>query len=264
MSIRLITWAFDAEIDDHIAKFVLVKLADNANDEGECWPTVRRISQDTAIPERTVTKKLAWLEEQGWIERRRERTEGGHYGVTRYQLPAAPGAADRQHPHAGARASTFSEINRQRSTTPLNPPGQALVRSGNGVMRPNRPTGLMVNRIEAVAWEVDLATAVLDAFNALTGSNPPFTSDGWLKKIVMRIREHPTLDVEGHVEVVRRALARPWWDGPASPAVVYGNETLFEQCLVSNGATKHKRRYGTGVTAGEIGAMVKQLKEQGR
>lgn len=263
MSVRCITWAFDTRVGDHIAKAILVKLADNANDDGICWPKVKQISDQTEIPERTVKRKLAWLESEGFIERTHQRDDG-RFSRTIYQLVKAgghgglrPGATEGRSPGANARAflgPSSLEPSEEHPPTP----------HGNGVMRPNRPTGLMVNRKEAAQWELDLAGSVLDAFNALTGSNPPFTSDGWLKKIIMRIREHPTLDADAHVEVLRRALADPWWDGPASPAVIYGNDTLFEQRLVSNGTTKRKRRYGTGVTAGEMGDLAQRLREAGR
>ena len=44
-------------------KAVLVSLADNANDDGVCWPSVARIAERTCLSERAVRNALRWLEE---------------------------------------------------------------------------------------------------------------------------------------------------------------------------------------------------------
>lgn len=44
-------------------KSVLISLADNANDEGVCWPSVATISKRTCVSERAVRNALRWLEE---------------------------------------------------------------------------------------------------------------------------------------------------------------------------------------------------------
>ena len=43
-------------------KAVLISLADNANDDGVCWPSVQRISERTCLSERAVRNALRWLE----------------------------------------------------------------------------------------------------------------------------------------------------------------------------------------------------------
>jgi hypothetical protein len=44
-------------------KAVLISLADNANDEGVCWPSVARIAERTCLSERAVRNALRWLEQ---------------------------------------------------------------------------------------------------------------------------------------------------------------------------------------------------------
>ena len=44
-------------------KAVLVSLADNANDDGVCWPSVARIAERTCLSERAVRNALRWLEQ---------------------------------------------------------------------------------------------------------------------------------------------------------------------------------------------------------
>lgn len=53
----------------HTAKAVLVSLADNANDEGVCWPSVALICERTCLSERAVQGAVAWLVKHGAVRR---------------------------------------------------------------------------------------------------------------------------------------------------------------------------------------------------
>jgi len=44
-------------------KAVLISLADNANDEGVCWPSIATISMRTCLSERAVQNAIKWLVE---------------------------------------------------------------------------------------------------------------------------------------------------------------------------------------------------------
>jgi len=48
-------------------KAVLISLADNANDEGVCWPSVARIAERTCLSERAVQDAIKWLIKHGAI-----------------------------------------------------------------------------------------------------------------------------------------------------------------------------------------------------
>lgn len=50
-------------------KFVLLAIADAADEEGHCWPSVRAISEKTSLGRTSVFKSLKWLEEQGLLKR---------------------------------------------------------------------------------------------------------------------------------------------------------------------------------------------------
>ena len=50
------------------AKLVLVKLADNANEDGLCWPSVALIVRHTELAQSTVYKHLGELEAAGLIK----------------------------------------------------------------------------------------------------------------------------------------------------------------------------------------------------
>lgn len=48
-------------------KAVLISLADNANDDGVCWPSVATIGSRTCLSERAVRNALRWLEESSLL-----------------------------------------------------------------------------------------------------------------------------------------------------------------------------------------------------
>jgi DNA-binding transcriptional MocR family regulator len=50
-------------------KFVMVSLADQANDDGLCWPSVGTLVERTGYGERTVQEALRQLAQRGLIER---------------------------------------------------------------------------------------------------------------------------------------------------------------------------------------------------
>ena len=70
MSFILMAHAMKLEIPDPYAKWLLLCLADYANEETRsCFPSVKTLSKRTSISESTLYVKLNWLEEHGYISR---------------------------------------------------------------------------------------------------------------------------------------------------------------------------------------------------
>ena len=76
MSIKLISWALDVTTGSSTSKLVLIKLADNANDQGRCWPSIAYIAKQTELSERAVREHIRLLEEKGFVETVRRVKEG--------------------------------------------------------------------------------------------------------------------------------------------------------------------------------------------
>ncbi|WP_339429590.1 helix-turn-helix domain-containing protein [Pseudomonas taetrolens] len=79
-------------------KAVLISLADNANDEGFCWPSVARISERTCLAERTVQSAIKWLTLSGILSVRERMGRSTMYTLT----PAAYAPQQQAHPAAAA------------------------------------------------------------------------------------------------------------------------------------------------------------------
>jgi DNA-binding transcriptional ArsR family regulator len=69
MSIQAVGWAMKSGPKECGRKFLLVALANYADEEGECWPSIARLAQDTAQDRRTVQRHLRALEDDGFLER---------------------------------------------------------------------------------------------------------------------------------------------------------------------------------------------------
>ncbi|MFZ6755772.1 helix-turn-helix domain-containing protein [Undibacterium sp. Ji50W] len=80
MSIALMTAAFRSPIQS-THKFVLVALCDNANDQGECYPSVSMLCEKTSLSDRSVQKSLAYLEEKQFIQRRERHGRSNYYYI---------------------------------------------------------------------------------------------------------------------------------------------------------------------------------------
>lgn len=68
MSGKVVGWAMEQTTGSPAAKLVLAKLADNANEQGLCWPSIKLIVEHTELGQATVYKHLATLEDLGLIE----------------------------------------------------------------------------------------------------------------------------------------------------------------------------------------------------
>lgn len=64
-------------------RFVLLALADFANDAGECWPSIAGIRRKTCMSERGVQTVLRRLEDAGWLE---VEAGGGRKNCNRYTI----------------------------------------------------------------------------------------------------------------------------------------------------------------------------------
>lgn len=79
-------------------KAVLISLADNANDEGVCWPSVARIAERTCLAERTVQGAIKWLGQASILSVRERMGRSTMYTLT----PAAYAPPQDMHPAGDA------------------------------------------------------------------------------------------------------------------------------------------------------------------
>src|ERR1700719_2286930 len=109
MSIRVMTSVWDdARTQAHSELLVLLALADWANDEGHCWPTISALAAKARLSERAVQQILGRLTATGRIRR----VQGGGRGrANQYQVVVARNGA----------SGTVNTIHRKENTESKTP-----------------------------------------------------------------------------------------------------------------------------------------------
>lgn len=69
MSMSLMAKAMNIKVGNPLRKLVLIKLADNANDNGECWPSYQHVADQCEVSRSTVKSHIRALEEMGLLKR---------------------------------------------------------------------------------------------------------------------------------------------------------------------------------------------------
>lgn len=114
-------WALKLAFTD---KFVLLALADNANDEGHCWPSIRTIETKTSLSNRAVRYAIKRLEEGGYLVTENRNGHSLSFTVIpRHQMPHPPAPDAARHgmpvaPDAAPPRHQMPETPAPRAKTP--------------------------------------------------------------------------------------------------------------------------------------------------
>ncbi|WP_333614335.1 helix-turn-helix domain-containing protein, partial [Psychrobacter sp.] len=106
MSFKLVAQVMDIKVGSPLRKIILIKLADQANDEGVCWPSYESIAKTCEISKRSVITHIQKLEKQGFlrIEKRYNKDAGKNFS-NKYHLTLSKGSANDSPLEGGANAA---------------------------------------------------------------------------------------------------------------------------------------------------------------
>jgi hypothetical protein len=99
-------------------KSVIISLADNANDEGVCWPSVAKIAMRTCMSERAVQSAIRWLVESRILSKDERKGRSTVFTIT----PAAYAPPHMPHPtpaDAAPRTVKEPKVEPSKETTSL-------------------------------------------------------------------------------------------------------------------------------------------------
>ena len=126
MSMELMVKAMKTKVGSPLRKLVLIKLADNANDQSECWPSYQHIADQCEMSRRSVMVHIDTLCRAGVIKK--EIRHGGPKGNSSniYILRLAGGenaapASESPAPHGESAALGGSESAAPRTSHPSEP-----------------------------------------------------------------------------------------------------------------------------------------------
>jgi len=100
MSWGALAWATDLDVGSSAAKFILILLANKADENFSCYPSIRTLMAESNAGRSTVLRALRDLETRGFISRRPQFHDSGARRSTRYYLnhPSAPHLSHRPDP----------------------------------------------------------------------------------------------------------------------------------------------------------------------
>jgi len=88
MTIRAMNWAWGIELPPAM-KLVLLKLADRANDDGECWPGMDVVAKACGVSKMSMIRYMQKMEEMGMMTVTRRKGENGKQQTNVYTLNLA-------------------------------------------------------------------------------------------------------------------------------------------------------------------------------
>lgn len=253
MSARATAWAWEQDVPAS-EKLLLVALADECRQDGVVLHLVQAdLAAKVGAGERTVRTNLGKLVERGMVLRAPQ-FEGRQRTADRIELAIDPVeepadlAASGEDGRAPLPSTTTKDGEGGGSARP-DSPGAALAAVAEFV-----PVTMLDDAAELLRQkrkvdgrlvtpeEMARAAAAVAAVNRVSGSE--FALGGHFRAIVMRVRDHPSWDAAKHVRLVESAWRLKWWERNGrgrrpTPAVVYGNERVFEQ--VVQDAVQEKR-----------------------
>lgn len=141
MSMALMAAAMSAKVGNPLRKLVLIKLADNANDKGECWPSYSHIADQCEISRRSVIEHIKALEEMGFVEiNRRKNGDINSSNVFIVRIPKqAIGSAGAALPSAGDSPGVVQEIHQGSAGAALGGSAGAAPRTSHSFEPVNEP-----------------------------------------------------------------------------------------------------------------------------
>lgn len=101
MSMKLTAQAMELRVGNPLRKLVLLKLCDNANDKGLCWPSMQYVADQCEITTRSVMTHIAKLESDGFL-RVMQRAKDGKKISNLYLITLGNGIARQGKSEVGA------------------------------------------------------------------------------------------------------------------------------------------------------------------
>lgn len=176
MSFKLVAQVMDIKVGSPLRKIILIKLADQANDDGVCWPSYDSIAKTCEISKRSVITHIQKLEKQGFLRiEKRYNKEAGKNFSNKYHLTLSKGSANDSPLEGGANAALV-QMSVEGSE------GDSLGSEGAAPEPINEPVNEPVNK--EVGAKKDKS-----AFDALSYPVPSFVDkENWNDFVEMRKR----------------------------------------------------------------------------
>ena len=161
MSVFHLNLAFRSDVSRSSSKFVLVALADYANEDGEAYPSVETLCNKTALNRKTVLAALRLLFEGGFIcDTGRRRGSTGQVKV--YKLSLGNGTNN----------GTVKESQKRNSTKNGTVPKTDMKKPKNGTLKESQKRDIEPSVLLTTSEPPVLSSSVQDLFNSVAVNFP--------------------------------------------------------------------------------------------
>jgi len=207
MSTKAVSWVLHQVRVEPITKMILVAMAENADEQGVCWPSQSKTAEKACVSLATVKRKIKWLEQQGVISVIRRRV-GSHKTQNKYRLKLEqPFNLMDNVPVQVSSDPDFDSV----SVTPSNKPAPendsvSLTPSIVSESTPQRFEGVTCDTIDSVTGDTQ------NRHLTTTGSNPSAATT------------HEAVFDRQSVDRRKRVTMHPGWRP---------SETVFEQLMLN-------------------------------
>ncbi|WP_296128938.1 helix-turn-helix domain-containing protein [Pseudomonas sp. Ga0074129] len=238
MSIKAMNWAWEQNLPPG-SKLVLMALADNADDQGYCWPKIKTIAAKCCVSERTAQRTVKDLLDSGLLKiSARFNALGGQVsnGYTLEMYPPdklSPSPALIQAGGDSRDTPGVTQLCRGGSDTamsPLQPPHEPKKESSHVqpcvlAQLPPEEQGEIMAIMDGLSQEKRAETKAL-LINALTRGKIHTTPSRWLRAVIRR-RDYVPLSAQAALGI---------------------SEQEYEQKLIQGGIPPEVARFITGKT----------------
>ena len=202
MSIKLMNKVAEIKTGSPTKKMILFMLADRANDEGFCWPSLKTIAKVCELNEATVSRNIKSMINDGllWAEKKKM---GGKFNNNVYHLTlnhiAQDHMAEDQPPHDSESADRIAQSQVEPPVQPAINPHSA--ESGESASEHEQSK----QRGEAPTTAGPSSADFFERFKEVTGKNLRVMDEKFKRQFRARIKEGFTL--EEMVTATRNAFA---------------------------------------------------------
>jgi biotin operon repressor len=179
MSLDALKWAWEQDCPNATSKLVLMALADHANSDGECWPSMKRVAKLTGISSRQVSTHIVTLEALGYVTKGNRRRHEGQLRGWEYRVNLRDEATS---------GSTLPVA----SGSPASSPAEVGFRSEPSENRKKEP--LADKPPESVTRKKDNLFEVIAEVCGISLTGMTRSSRGQLNKAVKELREIDTTE----------------------------------------------------------------------
>jgi biotin operon repressor len=179
MSLDALKWAWEQDCPNATSKLVLMALADHANSDGECWPSMKRVAKLTGISSRQVSTHIVTLEALGYVTKGNRRRHEGQLRGWEYRVNLRDEATS---------GSTLPVA----SGSPASSPAEVGFRSEPSENRKEEP--LADKPPESVTRKKDNLFEVIAEVCGISLTGMTRSSRGQLNKAVKELREIDTTE----------------------------------------------------------------------